>query len=343
MALNWVQKNIAQFGGNPDNITISGESSGGGSVLAQVLSPWNKGKFQQAIAMSGSSVIHKFPFFGGSRTKAEAEKNGVAVAEKFCPNEKDVATCLQKLPVETILAEQTPYLINQPVVDGQFLPLHPNKAFKEGKFNHVTMINGTTHDEGTFFAGFVENLTHKPMDKAGYLHALEGVHGKALAKKVYAEFPPENYITPSDAYADAMTSFLFTCPAQHLNGMMAKHTPTYAYVFADQTAPTYLEPTSFPLKAAHTYELPYLFNEFKGSADNHVVPKLNPMQEKLANEMAAIWANPKKALAERPDWKRFDPKQDNHLEFALPTAQVKMGYGANTAKCDFWKQAGVFY
>lgn len=56
-ALDWVQRNISAFGGDPDNVTIAGESSGGTSVIAQVVSPWSKGKFQYAIVMSGASMV----------------------------------------------------------------------------------------------------------------------------------------------------------------------------------------------------------------------------------------------------------------------------------------------
>lgn len=342
LALDWVQKNIAQFGGDPNNVTISGESSGGGNVLAHVLSPWSKGKFQQAIAMSGSSMIIKYPFFAGSRTRAEAEQQGIGFAEKVCAKEQDVAHCLRNLPLETILANQTPYIMNKPVVDGNFIPMNPNEAFKTGKFNKVTLINGTTHDEGTFFAGFVENLSHKPYDNQGYLAALEKMHGKEFAKKVYQHFPPENYITPSDAFAASMTSFLFTCPAQRLTTLAAQYTPTYAYQFSDQTAPSYLAPTSFPLKAAHTFELPYIFPGFKGSADNPIVPQLNDMQTHLAQEMAAIWADPKTALANRKDWQPYNPDKNNRLEFVLPKAVIKTGYNETLSQCDFWLESGVY-
>ena len=343
LALDWVQKNIARFGGDPENVTISGESSGGNSVVAHIVSPQSAGKFQQAIPMSGGALLNRYPFFGGSRTKAEAIETSRGFVEKMCGSEKEVVTCLQNIPVETILAEQTPYLINQPVVDGHFLPLHANDAFKTGRFNKVMVINGTTHDEGTFFAGFPENESGRIMDNAGYLKALEGMHGKEFAQKVYAEFPPEKYITPSEAYAASVTSLLFSCPAQRMNQLISAHTPVYAYVFADQTAPGYLKPTSFPLKAAHTFELPYLFPGFRGNLDNPVVPKLNAMQQILAREMAAIWANPRQALSNRPKWQPFNPEQDNHLQFALPKADIRLGYGENTAQCDFWMKSGLYH
>ena len=78
----WVKRNIAAFGGDPDNITIGGQSAGGGSVSAQLTSPQNEGLFQKAVIMSGlSGGVYPGRFGGGGRTFADAEQNGVRFFE----------------------------------------------------------------------------------------------------------------------------------------------------------------------------------------------------------------------------------------------------------------------
>jgi para-nitrobenzyl esterase len=254
-ALGWVQRNIKAFGGDPTNVTIAGESSGGTSVLAHVVSPWSAGKFQHAISMSGSALVLKSGNFGAPRTLEAAQKLGADFASiAGCKNQQ--ADCLRKLTVGQILAIQTPYLVNQTVIDGDFMPLHPGEALRSGRFNRVTFMNGNTRDEGRFFVGFPENETGVAMTEESYPTALTAFFGAQLAPKLAAEYPTSEYNSPSEAYSAAVTDYLFACPGRMVDEWASAKTAVYAYEFADRTAPSYLNPTTFPLGAAHTYELP---------------------------------------------------------------------------------------
>src|SRR5689334_11757207 len=94
-ALRWVQRNIAQFGGNPYNVTIAGQSAGGVSVLAQLVSPGARGLFQRAIVQSGAFALTQVPL-------ANAEGFGESFATQAgCPDQS--AACLRSLPVSTLL------------------------------------------------------------------------------------------------------------------------------------------------------------------------------------------------------------------------------------------------
>lgn len=343
LALEWVHNNIASFGGDPNNVTIAGESSGGGSVLAHVISPFSTNKFQQAIAMSGAAIINKSPYFGGAKEKSEAETIGMAFAKNAnCDQQRDVPACLRQLSVEQILATQSPFLINQSVIDGQFIPMQAGTAFKTGNFNRVIFINGSNYDEGTFFAGILENESGKILTDESYKDTLVAIHGESFAKQVYQEFPPEAYSTPSEAYAASMTSLLFTCPAARINSFVAVYQPIYSYLFEEQTAPSYLDATSFPLKAAHTFELPYLFANFKGNLDNPNAPVLNPAQHVLADEMAKIWVNPRQYIDSHSLWVPYNAQQENSLRFVLPSPVMKQGWGELSKHCDFWLQNGIY-
>ncbi|HMN55817.1 MAG TPA: carboxylesterase family protein [Ottowia sp.] len=341
LALDWVQRNIAAFGGDPGNVTISGESSGGGSVLLHVAAPGSAGKFQHAIAMSAGAVALRHPAFGAPRPLASAEQQGQAFANAAgCAHATDAATlaCLRQLPAATVLATQTPYLINQAVLDGQVLPMHPADALRTGQFNRVTLVNGTTREEGSFFTGFAENASGKPMDDAGYAAAMRFYFG-TLADAVVQQYPVDQFATPSDAAAAAVTDMLFACPARAINRWTAGYTPTYAYEFSDRTAPSYLKPTSFAMGAAHTLELAYLFPGFHGGAGIPVA--LNPMQSRLAEQMVQWWTTADQATHRETTWPRYQAAQDNFLNLRLPQARMATGFGASH-QCSFWDQTGIY-
>ncbi|MCW9731990.1 carboxylesterase family protein [Avibacterium sp. 20-15] len=337
LALDWVQKNIAQFGGNPKNITIFGESSGGNAVLAQVVSPWSKNKFQHAISMSGGiSMLREPVFFAPFSLQRARAMNQKFVDAVGC--QKDTANCLRQLPLHKILSEQNMgNALQQGMIDGSFLQEHPADAIKNGRFNRVTLVNGITRNEGRFFAGLMENLTGNPMTKANYQAALEQTLGKALTQKVMQQFPPEKYDSIAEAYADVFTSAFFACVANQANHWASRYTPTYGYVFADRTAPSYLMPATFPIGAGHTYELPYLFRGFHGGSG--LKTTLNPLQDKLSEEMMQLWtalANP-----ENSKWQKFDAQKENYLLLKLPAAEMRE-QALSQHHCDFWDKTGIY-
>ncbi|MCA1694520.1 MAG: carboxylesterase family protein, partial [Actinobacteria bacterium] len=159
-ALRWVQRNIRAFGGNPRKVTIAGESAGGLSVLAHVASPAAHGLFARAIVQSGAFL---------TQTPLEvAETAGEAFAAKAgCASQ--TAACLRGLPLSTIQAnENSPLTGYVPgVVDGEVLKQSIGTALASGQFNHVPIINGTTHDEARLFSA-VSELQGAPVTAANY-------------------------------------------------------------------------------------------------------------------------------------------------------------------------------
>lgn len=340
LALDWVQRNIAAFGGDPENVTISGESSGGGSVLAHMVAPGSAGKFQHAVAMSGAAVALRFPAFGAPKPLEWAERQGQAFAQATGCNLQDetaTAACLRRLPAKTVLASQQPYLLNQLVLDGKVMPMHPGEAFRSGQFTHATFINGTTRDEGSFFVGLVENLSDQPMDDAAYAATMQMYFGSHI-DSVMQEYPVDRFPTRSDAAAAAITDMLFACPARAINRWASAHVPTYVYEFSDRTAPSYLKPTSFAMGAGHTLELAYLFPSFHGGAGKPV--HLNALQSHLADHMVQLWTTAAKANERDAAW-RYEPARDNFLNLSLPQARMASGFG-DGHHCAFWDKSGFY-
>ena len=140
-ALRWVQRNIAQFGGDPHNVTIAGQSAGGLSVLAQMVSPGARGLFQRAIVQSGTFALNQQPL---ATAEAAGETFATAVG---CPDQ--TAACLRSVPVSDLVSN---FGVEIPgVVDGSVLTQSIGTALARGQFARVPVINGITHDEELLF------------------------------------------------------------------------------------------------------------------------------------------------------------------------------------------------
>lgn len=338
-ALRWVQNNISAFGGNPSDVTIAGESSGGNSVIAHIISPGSAGLFQHAVSLSGAAILSRYPAFGAPQPLSVALKNGAAFASALECSPTDAA-CLRALPVEKILNAQSAYMVNQFIIDGKTIPLHPSEAFRTDKINHATLINGTTRDEGHFFVALPELKTGKALSQESYPEWIGRQYGETLKSKVLTEYPLHRYENPSEAFAATVTDSLFSCPARAMNRLLAEKIPVYAYEFSDRTAPSYIGATTFPLLASHTFELAYLFPGFHGGSAVKV--SLNPLQERLSDEMVGYFAAIKDMHSREKSWPRYSAKSDNYMTFALPTAHMVTGRFADAHHCHFWDKQAVY-
>ncbi|GHV21518.1 carboxylic ester hydrolase [Clostridia bacterium] len=148
-ALKWVKENIASFGGDPDNITVDGQSAGSMSVNCLLVSPLAKGLFHRAIAQSGSLISGDRPV---SATLQNAERIGTEILADA--NIPDMAT-LRTLPAGSILKISIPGMLS-PVVDNVFIP-EPEKTYNEGKQNDVPLILGWNSGDTLLFGQGIEN------------------------------------------------------------------------------------------------------------------------------------------------------------------------------------------
>nr|XP_051686083.1 cocaine esterase isoform X6 [Oryctolagus cuniculus] len=142
-ALCWVQQNIAHFGGNPGRVTIFGESVGAISVSAHVLSPMSQGLFHGAILQSGVVLLPRF-IMNSSDVISTMVANLSACDHK---NSKAFVDCLRGKSAEEMLAITKALKIIPAVVDGAFLPRHPQELLSSADFRPVPCIIGVNNDE----------------------------------------------------------------------------------------------------------------------------------------------------------------------------------------------------
>ena len=196
-ALRWVQRNIAQFGGDPRNVTIAGQSAGGLSVLAQMVSPGARGLFQRAIVQSGTFALNQRPL-------ATAEAAGQTFATAVgCADQ--TAACLRSVPVSDLVSN---FGVEIPgVVDGSVLTQPIGTALARGQFARVPVINGITHDEELLFVaglgitvsqGTNIPLAGDPTNPANYQANIAQALGVSAARAaaIAAEYPLSAYPSP---------------------------------------------------------------------------------------------------------------------------------------------------
>lgn len=287
-ALRWVQRNIRQFGGDPKNVTIAGESAGGLSVLAQLVSPSARGLFQRAIVQSGAFALNQ-------QSEADAEAAGEAFATNAgCPDQ--TAKCLRSLPVGTIVAK-SPLFTIPGAVDGKVLPEAIGAAIAAGRYTHVPILDGFNHnEEAIFLAGGaqVSQGTFVPapnqITPANYQSTIASVLGVSndRAAAVASEYPLAAYPSANDAFTTLVADANFACPALELDSQTSDSSPTFAYQFNDDDAPQAYVPAGIvPAVATHGSELPYLFDLPNAPFST----ALNNDQTSLAVDMRQAWAN----------------------------------------------------
>jgi para-nitrobenzyl esterase len=285
-ALKWVQKNVQAFGGNPDLVTIFGESAGAMCVCDLMISPLADGLFQRAIAQSGS-FGDAYPL-NREDTVEKAENTGREIAVKLgCDTASDVLAAMrQRTADEVVKAAFTGYDPNggtkmRPVIDGWVIPENPWSLFSAGKQQKVPLLIGTNADEGSIFVyPDPKVLLMSGQDYQEYVKSLYKDH----AAEVLALFPATSKWDVPAAVSKLRTIMSFSAGALHAADTTSLNAPpVYMYRF------TRIPDTALKIFGAfHGLEIFYVFGNLR--AGRVSIPD-NTADVLLSEEMMKYWAN----------------------------------------------------
>lgn len=312
MALDWVRDNIKNFGGDPNNITIFGESAGGVNVVCLVGSPLAAGKFQRAIVESGGFGVNvNLKDTANSAQVESAEEFGLRfVKEAGCANSADPIACLRSKSPEEVFKVLTGEagVINRfdgstvygPNIDGYVLKESPIVAIQGNRHNNVPIMIGTNKDEATIFTGMLQVDTN-----AGYRRTVKSLF-PTISKDILKKYPASNYSSPREAFNTFFTDLTFVCPSRWAGLMSSVNQPqTFIYSFSN----VFEIPQLKSFGAFHGQELLFVFNNFL-----NIPPSQD--QRKLSETMLSYWTNFAKAGDPNgtglPTWQRHNQNSDSY-------------------------------
>lgn len=276
-ALGWVRDNIAQFGGDPSNVTIFGESGGGGKVTTLMASPQAHGLFHKAIAQSGIAMRHITPEAASRTARAFMDRVGLA------PNQVDKLTTM---PLENILKGITPETLRAfaPVVDGRTIPSDPFDPVAPRISADVPLILGSNLTETTFMKStpldsiddgsllklVQQNLRVDKKQATEVITIFRHANPGASNQIIYQLVSSDNWLTINVARAAERRAALGGAP-------------TFVYHFRKATPVR-----DGKLNVPHTLDIPYVFDNIALST---AITGDGPDKYALAEQLSSAWTN----------------------------------------------------
>ncbi|XP_008561566.1 PREDICTED: cocaine esterase-like [Galeopterus variegatus] len=338
-ALRWVQQNIAHFGGNPDRVTIFGESAGGTSVSSHVISPMSRGLFHGAIMESGVALLPDLITGSSDAVSTVSMVANLSACDQV--DSEALVRCLRGKSEEEILAINRPFKIIPGVVDGAFLPRHPLELLASDNFRPVPSIIGVNNDEWGWVIPMFMGLfdTQKEVDRESMQALVQKTSAEMMLPPETGDLLMEEYMGDNEdpqtlqaQFREMMGDAMFVIPALRVAHFQCEFPcPVYFYEF--QHRPSCFKDIKPPhVKADHGDEVLFVFrSSFWGS---HI--KLTEEEALLSRRVMKYWANFARNGNPNgeglPHWPVFD-QEERYLQLNI---QPAVGQALRARRFQFW-------
>lgn len=351
LAIRWIKENIAAFGGDPDLISLFGESAGAGSVSLHLLSPVTRGLARRGILQSGT-LNAPWSFMTGEKAAEVARKliDDVGCnATKLPDAPLKVMSCMRQVEAKTLSTMQwNSYwgilgFPSAPTIDGVFLPKHPLDLLREAEFDQDTEIMiGSNQDEGTYFIlyDFMESFdkdTSSFLARDKFIEIVNTIF-KSMSKleREAIIFQYTDWENMSDGYlnqkmiGEVVGDYFFICPTNKFANMFADHGMSVYYYYFTQRTSTNL--WADWMGVIHGSEIEYVFG-----LPLNMSLLYNARERDLSLRITQAYA--RFALTGKPVmddvyWPTYSREKQEYFIFNAETSGV--GRGPRAKACAFW-------
>eukprot|EP00744_Colponema_vietnamica_P002047 GILI01003299.1.p1 GENE.GILI01003299.1~~GILI01003299.1.p1 ORF type:complete len:563 (-),score=176.97 GILI01003299.1:191-1846(-) len=354
-AMRFVNQIISSFGGDPNRVTISGQSAGAFSVATHLSTPKSWSLFQQAIIISDPLSL---PALTIDMALALSNKVLESVGCPLTAGPSQVA-CLRSLPADTLLNASTIHYLNMsdfvsvmmqwtPVVDGFELPMQPFTALTTGNFNKVPIFVGTTANESV---QFIYDITDTPISPIGYVAFMDAVFGLdrgTKAMELYGPIPAQYQTDAHQFLSVAATDFIFYCATRAVARATTTFVPTFVWFFdylGSWNEWCFGSTMEFCVhNVCHAEDLPFVFNPFAVPVPGQSPPSPSAEDMILITAVQSAYGNFVRTGNPNPlpsggSFTQYNGMAANMVNFSVPVSNLN---GYRTEYCDFWDSTGGY-